>query len=265
VAGQEGIDPPIFVAEGFDLVVFESVSAAEGHVESPDVDDLVTFDSQGRELRFLGKTEPKGRWIKGVAVGPVQLIASEEHPTHQEALRLLILSCLQEANERVDGADDLPLQDLVEVAQAKFTHKGHGRSPTLTRKDQLANARRANERLVDRPVASTLLALLPMLLVFQTLIWIKPPTGPNNTLGWICLAMLIYTPFLVATVPRFTKQTSEHSVVLRWSLSYSPFLMAFVSVMSKGPEWPLGLAIIETSTLVIITMVTARRERERSR
>lgn len=104
-----------------------------------------------------------------------------------------------------------------------------------------------------------------MLAILETLIWIKPETGPNNVLGWLTLAMLVYTPLLVATVPRFTRQTSEHSVVLRWSLAYSPFLMAFVCVMSEGPEWPLGPSFIETSALVIFSMVVARRAREQPR
>lgn len=137
--------------------------------------------------------------------------------------------------------------------------------PKLSQEEQLARARRVNERLVDRPVVFTALALLPMLAILETLIWIKPETGPNNVLGWLTLAMLVYTPFLVATVSRFTKQTSEHSVVLRWSLAYSPFLMAFVCVMSKGPEWPVVPSVIETSALLIFSMVVARREREQRR
>jgi hypothetical protein len=135
--------------------------------------------------------------------------------------------------------------------------------PKLNHEDQLAKAHRLNERLVDHPVGSTALAFIPMLLILQFLIFIKPPTGATNVVAWIGLASCLYTPAIVVTVPRFTKQSQEHSVWLRWSLAYSPFLFGFVSVMSKGAEWPLGPGFLVTGALLIFSMVTARRERDR--
>lgn len=136
-----------------------------------------------------------------------------------------------------------------------------GKLPKLSQEEQLAKARRINEWLVDRPVASTALAFLPMLAVLQTVIWIDPPTGPTSVVAWIAMASWIYAPLAVVTVPRFTKQSDEHSVVLRWSLAYSPFLMGFVCVMSEGPEWPLGPGFLVTGALLIYSMVAARKER----
>lgn len=113
------ISPPIFVAEGNDLAVFETVERAERQVESPDVDDYKVFDSEGLRLRFLRRTEPTGRWIKSVAIEPVQLVPAEESPSREE-LRALLLRCLVGVGETRSELESLPLGKLISRASERF-------------------------------------------------------------------------------------------------------------------------------------------------
>jgi hypothetical protein len=115
------IQPPIFIADGNDLSVLPTVESAEQHVESPDVDEYELFDSTGRKLRFLGKTEPAGRWITSVAIEPVHLVAAEETPSHQEELRTLILRCLAAVGETSSQLKSRPLDELIREATRRFS------------------------------------------------------------------------------------------------------------------------------------------------
>lgn len=117
---EDVIEPPILVAEGNDLAVHPSVESAQREVESPDVDDYQVFDSMGRKLRFLGKTEPTGRWIKSVAVEPVHLVAEEQNPTHQDELRALIIRCLAAVGEASNELEGLSLEELVRETRQRF-------------------------------------------------------------------------------------------------------------------------------------------------
>lgn len=118
---EQPISPPIFVAEGQDLSVFRSVEAAESHVESPDADVYVAFDRAGRKLRFLGKTESRGRWIRTVDIGPVRLVPQEGAEPEPEELRSLLVECLAASGEPEDTVAAKPLKQLVDLAVDRFS------------------------------------------------------------------------------------------------------------------------------------------------
>lgn len=81
------------------------------------------FDHVGRKLRFLGKTEPRGRFIKRAsAVGPVTLIADEAEPHHQEQLRQLLIRCLGAVDPTHKETDSASLAELVTEATQRFRY-----------------------------------------------------------------------------------------------------------------------------------------------
>jgi hypothetical protein len=100
------IKTPILSFDGYDVMVFETVEAAERFVEPPDVDDGVTYDAEGRLLAF----ETDGR--------RTSLHERESEPTHERELRDAITRAMLAAGTEVDGS--APLERLVAEALARF-------------------------------------------------------------------------------------------------------------------------------------------------
>lgn len=87
--------PPIFVDDSGDLLVFESVAAAEHYLEPNDIKvDKEIYDSQGRKLKASptkGTTSFIGIPIKRESV---TITSTEKEPQHESQLRYLLLKFL---------------------------------------------------------------------------------------------------------------------------------------------------------------------------
>ena len=117
---RPAIQPPIIAAEGNDLLVFASIEFAERCVESPDVDNYEVYDRRGLRLHFDGKTEPRGRFIKIVEIGPVRLVADESDPLQPEALQEMLIRCLAAIGEIQDDLAGCTLEQLIDLSIRRF-------------------------------------------------------------------------------------------------------------------------------------------------
>ena len=97
------IKPPIFLCEGFDVLVYESVEAAKRHIEPIDVasDDFV-YDSEGR-LLHIEVTDRK----------QVSIYSTEADPKHQRELRRALVRFLAHTGESEIWLASASLQELV--------------------------------------------------------------------------------------------------------------------------------------------------------
>jgi hypothetical protein len=98
------ITTPIFLSDGGDLLIFESVDDARGYIEAVDVVDgvYVAYDSQGRLLK-LGISASLSKQV-------VEIDIAEVEPTHQETLRNVLMEFLKAAHR----SESLLAQDSLE-------------------------------------------------------------------------------------------------------------------------------------------------------
>lgn len=99
------INPPIIVAEGWDLKLYGSIQDAELDLEPVDVEAglYVGYDSRGCLLKLETRDSA------------VVLSAAEPSPTHQEQLEDLLRGALQRTGQDPGKANGL--EGLVEAAQ----------------------------------------------------------------------------------------------------------------------------------------------------
>lgn len=89
----------------------------------------------------------------------------------------------------------------------------------------------ASAFLLTRPIASTVFAVLALLLVIDLLGRLDLDHGPLNVAGYITMVAWVVATMIVLLIPRWTQQSPEQLLLLRWSIAETPFLLAFVSVM----------------------------------
>jgi hypothetical protein len=100
------MEPPLFVWEPNDLIVFDSASALQAYVEVPDADVGVAYDAVGRLLRLRVENDR------------VVVAAAEAVATHQADLSEALTEALQAVGRAVPS--DAELSDLVRLAHATF-------------------------------------------------------------------------------------------------------------------------------------------------
>ena len=99
------MQPPLIIAEGLDLKLYDSVHAAALDLEAIDVQDgiYVGSDSEGRELRLTVRDEK------------IEISAAEASPGHQRQLAELLRAALAAAGRPVETDAGLP--ELIEAAR----------------------------------------------------------------------------------------------------------------------------------------------------
>jgi hypothetical protein len=122
--------PPIFVIEGRDVTIFESLEDAQLQVEPIDVLEgvYVAYDAEGRILRMV---------VEG---DQVKVRLGEDEPTHAEELSRILKDYLKELGELTNEESTHELSRLVEACR-KFTHVLRGPTEIL---------RESARRIVDR-------------------------------------------------------------------------------------------------------------------
>jgi hypothetical protein len=116
------MDPPIFIWERGDLIVFDTPSRATDYLEWQDVEDGVyeAYDSGGRRLLLgVDRQSRKERWRRSVS-RTVTIGEAEEEPLHGERLAEILKRALAAIGEK-PVSDDLPA--LVMAAHAAFANQ----------------------------------------------------------------------------------------------------------------------------------------------
>ena len=77
----QDISPPIFVFEGLDLSIYDSIDSMRRGLEGVDVDDGIyeAFDSVGCLLRLSASGVERGTFV--LAIGEIGKVAREQTPT----------------------------------------------------------------------------------------------------------------------------------------------------------------------------------------
>jgi len=118
--------PPIIVVyEPGDVNIFQSIEDAERYLESPDVDQLIAYDSEGRFLD-LKVPESKGLSFLGIGVIPVTKVtisSAESQPAHIEDLQEILHGLLQHLEVSMEWLEKATLDDLLvkSIEQIGFT------------------------------------------------------------------------------------------------------------------------------------------------
>lgn len=99
------MQPPLLIAEGLDLHLYDSVQDAALDLEAIDVQDGIYagYDSEGRALRLTVRDEK------------VEISAAEASPGHQRQLAELLRAALAAVGRPADPGADLP--ELVTAAR----------------------------------------------------------------------------------------------------------------------------------------------------
>lgn len=99
------MQPPLIIAEGLDLKLYESVHDAALDLEAIDVEDgiYVGYDSEGRELRLTVREEK------------IEISAAEASPGHQRQLAELLRAVLAAVGRPAETDAELP--ELIEAAR----------------------------------------------------------------------------------------------------------------------------------------------------
>jgi hypothetical protein len=116
---------------------------------------------------------------------------------------------------------------------------------------------------MSRPIASTVFAVLALLLIVDVLGRLELDYGPLNVAGYLTMVDWGVATVIVSLIPRWTQQSPEQLLLLRWAIAETPFLMAFVSVMSGGPQWLIGQSFLLTTLLLIFSMKSAKNSEQR--
>jgi hypothetical protein len=109
--------PPVFVLEGGDVSLHNSLADAIGSLEGVDVAHEIyrLFDSQGRRIRLRAEGVQEGRFF--VNVGTVHIDSVERMPAGAPELREALVAYLQ--HQGSEGLDTADLAVLVNVMQQK--------------------------------------------------------------------------------------------------------------------------------------------------
>lgn len=99
------MQPPVIIAEGLDLKLYDSVHDAALDLEAIDVQDgiYVGYDSEGRELLLTVREEK------------VEILAAEASPGHRRQLAELLRAALAAIGRPIQA--DAALEDLAEAAR----------------------------------------------------------------------------------------------------------------------------------------------------
>jgi hypothetical protein len=109
------IRPPVFVVDGEDVSVYDSLEDAMGALEGVDVEDglYAVYDADGRRIALKGVGVKRSRFI--VEVGLVQVESIEAEPTGADELGQLLLRFGRHSGWDVN--EGTPLAELVELAR----------------------------------------------------------------------------------------------------------------------------------------------------
>lgn len=108
---------PLFVIEGLDVVLYNSIEALEIHLEGIDVAEgrYKSFDAEGRSLNLEAIGAKRGRFM--VTVGRVHLASAEDRPSHQQELAAYLRDHLNAVGQAVD--EELGLNQLVQMCKRR--------------------------------------------------------------------------------------------------------------------------------------------------
>lgn len=117
---MEGVTLPLIVAEGLDVVVYQSFKEAETSLEAVDVrsSEYRVYDATGRAVA-LSVREARVPFVFGVEASRdmVQITGVEEAPRHAAELRNLLLEHIRAlvgaSSFSASGIEQLPLEALV--------------------------------------------------------------------------------------------------------------------------------------------------------
>jgi DNA polymerase III delta prime subunit len=100
---------PIIANNKGDVLIFETVKAAEAYIEPIDIrnKEYTIYDSAGRLLRGRIK---KVKWHE-----EVELEEAEVEPSHQEELRAVLINFLKAVSVTKQNRDDYSLEEVLEA------------------------------------------------------------------------------------------------------------------------------------------------------
>lgn len=115
---ERPLTPPIFIAEGHDVMAFRDAAAAELKLEDIDVDDGVYegWDADGRILQL--QTVPA---FGHVGARSVRITASDSDVTHSDRLRERLAAILSTSAGRLTAGKSLPEVVDIFVKWAGYT------------------------------------------------------------------------------------------------------------------------------------------------
>jgi hypothetical protein len=97
------IKPPVFLCEGLDVLAYDSIEAAERHIEPASITgDETIYDSEGRLLH-----------VEAVSKKRVSIQSLEPKPEHNNELRKALVSYLLHTGESEALLAHASLEDLV--------------------------------------------------------------------------------------------------------------------------------------------------------
>lgn len=101
------IKPPLIIAEGWDVQLYNSITDAVGYLEPIDVRDGIYkgYDAEGRSLSI--STDGK----------KVLITAAEDEPKHAGELEGFLRECLARVNEKVVAEQSLDLPALLKACE----------------------------------------------------------------------------------------------------------------------------------------------------
>jgi hypothetical protein len=100
---------PIIVSDEGDVLIFESIQAAESYIEPWHLDRLITFDSDGTMLNFREEG------------GGVKLYPVKEEQKHEEELKGLLKRFLKKVMP-TETYDNLNLSQLI-IIMSRFSNQ----------------------------------------------------------------------------------------------------------------------------------------------
>ena len=111
--GLADVQPPVFVIDGHDVSLHDSLTDAIHALEGVDVADGIyrLFDSQGRRVFLRAEGVRRGRFV--VDIGTVHLDSVESTPTGATELREALVARLQSL-----GREDVATADLATLISA---------------------------------------------------------------------------------------------------------------------------------------------------
>ena len=109
------IRPPVFVVDGENVSVYDSLRDAMAALEGVDVEDGLysVYDAEGRRIALKGVGVKRSRFV--VEVGLVQVESIESEPGGAEELRQSLLQLVRRCGTAVD--EGTPLAKLVQLSR----------------------------------------------------------------------------------------------------------------------------------------------------
>ncbi len=101
------IKPPIFIRDGGDLSIFETIADVTSYIEPVDVlnNVYVGYDSQGRLLTLKARSDRNYH--------PIEIELAETEPSHQAELRTILLAFLKAVRGAEPSFAEAPLEELI--------------------------------------------------------------------------------------------------------------------------------------------------------